>query len=200
MSPGLDQFWHAFIPLFVAFDGVGLLPIFWALSHRLAPAQRRRAVSEAVVTAALVAVGFLLVSRFVFALMGLEFADVMVAGGAILLVICLRDLLLPDAPPKGSYASPGMVPVGVPLLAGPAALTTLVLVRDRYGWGLTLGALTANMLVIWVILASTERLMARLGQEGAQVISKIASLILTAFGVMLIRQGVSAMLALQGSP
>ncbi|MBI3320955.1 MAG: MarC family protein [Candidatus Omnitrophica bacterium] len=186
----MEQFWHAFLPLCVAFDGIGLLPLFWALAQRLSPRQRQRAVVEAVGTAWLVAVGFLLVSRFVFALMGLAFADIMVAGGSILFVLCLRDLLLPEKPPRASASSPGVVPLGVPLLAGPAVLTTVLLVRDRYGWLVTLIALSANMGVIWVMLRSSEWLMRRLGRDGAQVISKISSLILTAFGVMLIRHGI----------
>ncbi len=188
----MEQFWYAFIPLFVAFDAVGLLPLFWGLSQRLKPLERRRAVTEAVATACLVGFGFLLVSRFVFALMGLELADIMVAGGAILIVLSLRDLLLPDQPPRGPLQSPGVVPLGVPLLAGPAVLTTLLLVRDRHGWAVTIAALLANMAVVWVVLRGAEGLMRRLGQEGAQVISKIASLILTAYGVMLIRHGLAA--------
>ena len=192
----MEQFWHAFIPLFVAFDGVGLLPVYWGLSHRLNPAQRRRAVTEAVCTASGVAIVFLLISRFVFQLMGLELADLMVAGGAILIVLCLRDLLLTDEPPQGHFPSPGVVPIGVPLLAGPAVLTAVLLVRHRYGWFVTLESLVANMAVVWVMLRSAEWLMHRLGREGAQVISKIASLILTAFGIMLVRQGVMAMMQL----
>lgn len=188
----MEQFWHAFIPLFVALDGMGLLPLFWGLAHRLSAAERQRAVGEAVLTAFIAAVAFLLVSRWLFALMGLELADLMVAGGAILIILSLRDLLMTDAPPAGHYPKPGVVPLGVPLLAGPAVLTTVLLVRSRHGWPMTLIALIANLLVVWVILRSSEWLMRRLGQEGAQVISKVASLILTAFGVMLIRHGVMA--------
>ena len=106
----MEQFWHAFIPLFVAFDGVGLVPLFWALTQRLDVNQRRQAATEAALTALLVAVGFLLISKFVFTLMGLKLEDVMVAGGAILIVLCLRDLLFPEEPPKGTYDSPGVVP------------------------------------------------------------------------------------------
>ena len=190
----MNLFWHAFIPLFVAFDVVGLLPVYWGLTQRLSVKERRRSVSEAVVTAFFVAVIFLLVSRAVFALMGLTLADLMVAGGAILIVLSLRDLLLPDRPPKGRYEHPGVVPLGVPLLSGPAVLTTMLLVRDRHGWLMSLGALIVNMVLVFVVLGSSEALMRRLGREGVQVISKVANLVLTAFGVMLIREGVTAIL------
>jgi multiple antibiotic resistance protein len=195
----MDLFWFAFIPLFVAFDGVGLVPLYWALSHRLTPAGRRQAVTEAVITAAIVAVVFLMVSRFVFNLMGLTVSDVMIAGGVILIVLCLRELLLPEKPPKGDSQSPGVVPLGVPLLSGPAVMTTVLLVRDHYGWQVTLAALAANMAVIWVILSGAERLMQWVGREGSQVISKVSSLVLTAFGVMLIRHGLIMVLR-KGSP
>ena len=188
----MQNFWNAFIPLFVAFDGVGLLPLFWALAHRLGPTARQKAITEAVLTALMVALVFLLVSRYVFALMGLQLSDVMVAGGAILIVLCLRDLLLPvpEKAPEGKDQSLGVFPLGVPLLAGPAVLTTVLLVRDQYGRLSTLLALGANMALVWLILRSSDWLMQRLGREGAQLISKIFSLILTAFGVMLIRRGI----------
>ena len=191
----MERFWHAFIPLFVALDGVGLLPMFWGMASRLSPRQRQRVVTEAVATAFLVTVGFLLISRWVFELLGLEFTDLMVAAGAILLVLALRDLLLPDLRPKEQSDSPGVVPLGVPLLAGPAVLTTSLLVRDRYGWPLALLVLVTNLALAWLILRSSDWLMKRLGRDGAQVISKIFSLILTAFGIMLIRQGITTFLS-----
>ena len=189
----MKQFWHAFVPLFIAFDVVGLLPVFWALSQRLTPRQRERAATEAALTALAVAAAFLGVSRPVFSLMGLQLADVMVAGGAILLALSLRELLLPAKVARVRDVRLGVVPLGVPLLAGPAVMTMVILVRERYGWQATVAALALNMIVVWVLLRSCEWLMRQLGRDGAEVISKITSLILTAFGVMLIREGIMAM-------
>jgi len=195
----MEQFWHAFIPLFVALDGIGLLPVFWGLTQSLRRAERARAVQEAVVTAFVVAIGFLLLSRFIFALMGLHLADVMAAGGAILLVLSLRDLLLSAEAPSATSRTPGVVPLGVPLLTGPAVLTTVLLVRDRHGWAVTLTALLMNLALVWLTLQASEWLLRRLGREGAVVISKIASVVLSAYGIMLIRQGVTMMLRLAGT-
>ena len=191
----MEHFWHAFLPLFVALDGVGLLPLYWGLARPLSLGQRRQAVGEAVLTAFLVAVGFLLVSRFVFALMGLALADVMIAGGAILIALCLRELLVPESAPAIERPSPGMVPLGVPLLCGPAVLATVLLVRDQLGWTVAIAALLANLAIIWGILRGAGWLMGKLGAYGAEVISKISSLILTAYGVMLIRRGIVGLLA-----
>ncbi len=197
MYPEIERFWHAFIPLMVALDGIGLLPVFWGLTHRLDASQRQRAATEAASTALLVTLGFLLVSRFIFSLMGLRAADLMIAGGTILMCLSLRDLLIPETAPHGLYASPGIVPVGVPLLAGPAVLAAVVLVRDRYGWGLTLAALASNLAIVWIILRLSSWLIRGLGQEGSQVISKIANLVLAAFAVMLIREGITALIVVE---
>jgi multiple antibiotic resistance protein len=185
----MDRFWHAFLPLFVALDGIGLLPVFMGLTHRLSTGQRRSAANQAVVTALLATTGFALLGAQIFELMGLAFADVMVAGGTILIVLCLRDLLFSDEPPRGEHPHPGVVPVGVPLLAGPAVLTTVLLVKDQVGWTLAMVSLLLNMALVWIILSASSWLMRWLGREGAQLMSKIFSLILTAFGVMLIRRG-----------
>lgn len=193
MDPLLKTFLLAFVPLFVALDGLGLLPFFWALARPLDLAARRRAAQEAVLTALIASLCFLLVSRFVFTLMGLTLADVMVAGGLILAVLCLRDLIWPEGVKEGHYPNPGVVPLGVPLLAGPAALTTVLVIRDQHGWQMTLLALFAAMFIIWLILRASEWLMRVMGKEGADVVSKVASLMLTAYGVMLIRHGVLLM-------
>lgn len=195
----MEQFWHAFIPLFVALDGIGLLPVFWGLTQSLNRAERARAVREAVITAFVVALGFLLLSGVIFTLMGLHLADVMMAGGAILLVLSLRDLLLSEDAPNGKSRTPGVVPLGVPLLTGPAVLTTVLLVRDRHGWVVTLSALLINLVFVWLVLHASGWLLRRLGREGAQVISKIASVVLSAYGIMLIRHGVTMMLRLPGT-
>lgn len=192
----MDAFLYAFIPLFVAFDGGGLLPIFWTLTSRLAPSERRKAVREAVLTALAVTGVFLLVSKTLLSLMGISLEDIMVAGGGILIVICLKDLLWPpDVEDAGApTVNPGVVPLGVPLLAGPAVLTTVLLVRDQHGWGITILSLITNLAVVWLTLRLSDRLLKLIGPEGSQVISKSFNLILTAYGVMLIRRGLVGMI------
>jgi multiple antibiotic resistance protein len=191
----MEQLWLAFIPLFVAFDAIGLVPVFWGMAHSLSKERRRQAVIDAVLTAFFVSIGFLLVSRSVFSILGLQIADIMIAGGAILIVLCLRDLLLPEEKLPSVSGSLGVVPLGVPLLAGPAVLATMLLVRDQFGWSITLVALAMNMVIVWLILGLAESMHRWLRPEGALVISKIFSLILTAYGVMLIRRGLVAIVA-----
>lgn len=187
----MERFWLVFIPLFVAFDVLGLLPVYWALAQGLPSAQRRHAVHNAVIVAFVVALAFLFVSKSVFVLLGIEMADVMVAGGVILFVLALNDLLRPEKVQYGSAEAIGVVPLGVPLIVGPAVLTTTLLLRERYGVRITMGSLSLNIFLVWIVLQLADWLMGRLGREGAKVVSKVSNLVLAAFAVMLIRHGLT---------
>lgn len=189
----MERFWLSFIPLFVAFDAIGLVPIYWSLAHRLPSDERRLAVHQAVLVAFIVTLAFLWLSGLVFEAMGLQMSDLLIAGGIILFVLSLNELLHPEKTQYAEAESIGAVPLGVPLMAGPAVLATALLLRERYGLWPTVGALAANTLVMWATLQVAERVMARLGQRGAMVVSKVFSLVLAAFAVMLVREGLTLM-------
>ena len=185
----MERFWLAFIPLFVAFDAIGLLPIYWGLAQGLSKAKRRQAVNWAVLVAFGAAVVFLLISQALFALLGVQLPDVMIAGGIVLFVLALHDLLSQGQARAGSIEAIGVVPLGVPLIVGPAVLTTILLVRERSGMGLTLASLSLNIVLSWLALRMSDRLIEWLGREGSRVVSKVFSLVLASFAVMLIRHG-----------
>ena len=186
----MERFWLAFIPLFVAFDVLGVLPVYWGLAHGLSESERRRAVDDAILVAFCVALAFLWVSGFIFRAMGIDMADLLIAGGIILFMLALNDLIHADKTTvSGSAEAIGVVPLGVPLIVGPAVLTTVLLTRQRYGLWSTVAAVTLNVLIVWGILHAANRVMRWLGPGGARVISKVFNLVLAAFAVMLVRQG-----------
>jgi len=82
------------------------------------------------------------------------------------------------------------VPIGVPLIAGPAVITTAIVAVDLYGATVTVLALLANFAVCWLVLAYVTALSSLLGRTGARALSKIISLLLAAIGVHLVRQGI----------
>ena len=195
MKAMLESFWVAFIPLFVAFDVIGLLPVYWALAQGVSASQRRQMVHVAVMVAFFVSATFLVGSRWVFTRLGIGLPDVLIAGGVILFMLMMNDLIRPEKTFggfAGSADSLGAVPLGVPLITGPAVLTTILLVREQLGWRPTLAALSLNVLIVWGMLEQAERLMGWLGPTGSRVLSKVASLVLAAFAVMLVRHGVLA--------
>jgi len=84
----------------------------------------------------------------------------------------------------------GVVPLGMPLIVGPGVLTTSLLLVGQHGYGATIGAFFVNMVIVLVVLASSDRILRLLTPAGAAAAAKIASLFLAAIGVMMLRIGV----------
>jgi multiple antibiotic resistance protein len=179
----------AWIPLFVALDPIGIVPIFLGMTTGIEESRRRRIMLQAVWTAAIVAVGFMFLGKMIFAALGISVNDFKVAGGLILLVLASRDLLRtgPNAAPLSDDF--GVVPLGLPLIAGPATLTTLLILMDSVKIPFTLAALIINLCLVSLALHFSDRLAKWIGMTGLTAISKIISLLLAAIGVSMIRQG-----------
>lgn len=198
MLTSLRPLLQTFIPLFVAVDVVAVVLIYLSLGKPLDEAERRRLVRDSTVTGAAVGVGFLLIGDAILQFLGVTVGDFQVAGGLLLLVLSIHDLLHPDLPsrqPGGAHW--GVVPLGVPLIAGPAVLTTLLTVARTYGYTTTLIAFGLNLLIVWVALRWAELIGRVLGDAGSRAITKVFSLLLAAIAVTFVRRGVLAALAMQ---
>lgn len=189
----------AFIPIFIAMDAVGVLPILLGLSESMMAKERTRMVRYAMLTALGLGLGFIAVGKLVFILMGIEVADFLVAGGLVLFILAARELITErreQIPADGEMI--GIVPLGTPLIVGPAVLTTLLLLIDRYEGALGITAVIiafiANLTIAWLIFAQGNRIASFLGRGGLRAASKIAMLLLTAIAVMMIREGVTQIL------
>ncbi len=187
----MNKFWLCFVPLFVAVDAVGVLPLFMGFTEGFKRQKVNKIILQSVLTAAMVAILFLAIGRAVFKLLGFTIADFMIAGGALLFAFSLRDLLSMDKRRRiGDIESLGSVPIGVPLIVGPAVLTTVLLLMNNYGIGVTVLATVVNILIAGFIFLSSESIYRVLVKAGAKTVSKIASLLLAAIAVMMIRKGI----------
>ena len=191
----MEIFWRCFVPLFVAVDVIGVLPLFVGLTEELDGPRRQRVIVQSIITAAVVALAFLGFGPVVLEFLGITVADFMIAGGILLLAISLSDLLTGEK--KQRQADPdslGAVPIGIPLLAGPAVLTTCILLASLHGRLITGLALLANLALVGLAFFFARPITGFLGRTGSKAFSKVASLLLAAIAVMLIRKGISAFL------
>ncbi len=186
-----------FIPIFVAVDVLGILPIFFSLVESLEFSERKRVISQSVVTASAVGLGFMFLGKAVFLIIGLLVADFKIAGGLVLLVLSLMDLLSPEKKRREPTSSMGVVPLGTPLIVGPAVLTTIIMLIDIYGIIPTITSFIVNMLIVWFVFVNSDYIIRILGNAGSKAISKVASLILASIGVMMVRKGITDILKLQ---
>jgi multiple antibiotic resistance protein len=184
----------AFIPLFVAVDAVGLLPVFLSLTQGMEEGEKRRVIYQSTLTGGLLAVGFVFLGRIIFRLLGIAMGDFLIAGGAILFCIAMIDILSPVSETRRPSADLGAVPLGTPLIAGPAVLATSLAIIEEYGLWATLISVVLNIALCGVLLGLSGVLLRFLGKPGSRALSKITSLLLGAIAVMLIRKGITALL------
>ena len=195
----MDEFLLAFVPLFVAVDALGTLPLFLGLTHNLASKDMRRIAWRSVLAAAVIALAFAAGGPPLLELLGITVEDFMIAGGLLLLALAVRELLTEkELAHRIDGAGLGVVPLGVPLVAGPAVFTTSILLVDQYGLILVSLAIAANMLIAWLVFRFAPTLRRILGSSGASIASKIANLLLAAIGVMMIRRGIEGLFAVAG--
>ncbi|MEY4925021.1 MAG: hypothetical protein RL598_1540 [Verrucomicrobiota bacterium] len=194
MTEMLTKFMQAFIPLFVAIDPIGLVAIFLGLGQNVAPAQRQKIADQATWTGGLVALGFLFLGQSVFKAVGISVSDFQIAGGLILFILAAKDLIQSAAEPEKLPEDFGVVPLGMPLIAGPASITTLLVLAQTQaiGLGVTLVALVVNLGIVVFALHYSVWLGQKISATGLRAISKIVSMLLAAIAVNMIRRGWSS--------
>ena len=192
MAGVTDRFLQAFIPLFVAMDPVGLAAIFLGLGQGVIPQQRQRIARQATVTGGAVALFFLFLGASVFKALGISASDFQIAGGSILFILAVRDLMHSAAEPEKLPTDFGVVPLGMPLIAGPALITTLLLLAETVGVTIVLAALFSNLFLVMLSFRFSDQLGRLVGRTGLRAISKIIAMLLAAIAVSMIRNGLGS--------
>jgi multiple antibiotic resistance protein len=189
----MHDFWAAFIPLFVSIDAFGLVPVFLALTLGMSAARRRQVTFEATTFALVICVGFMFLGNATFRFLGISPADFRIAGGILLLVLAIIDLLTPGKPAVPEHATVGLFPLALPLIAGPATLTTtLVLAARPHGYALGSLSLAVNFAILLAALLGADRIGRIVGMNALRAVSKLVMVLLAAIAVNLIRTGVAA--------
>ena len=185
----IEKFLLAFIPVFVAIDPIGLVAIFMGLGTNASHEHRKHQAFLGLLTGLLVSIGFIFLGKAIFAALGITVADFQVAGGLILLALAVRELVGYGRADRDTDNEFGVVPLGMPLIAGPALLTALLILIDSVGVVYTLLSLIVNLAIVAVALCNAERFARLMGRQGLRGVSKIIALLLAAIAISLIRRG-----------
>lgn len=183
------DFLYTFIPIFVAMDITGMIPVYLSLTRGLSEEEKRRVSLQALVTSFVISVAFIAVGRWIFQVLGISVADFEIAGGLLLLVLAIVELLSRGPRESVPDAHVGPVPLGIPIIVGPAVLTSLIILIPLRGYGVTLAALLANLVLVSVAFHQSRRLIQWFGEDGLRAASKVIILFLAAIGVSMIRRG-----------
>ncbi|OGI53091.1 MAG: MarC family transcriptional regulator [Candidatus Muproteobacteria bacterium RIFCSPHIGHO2_02_FULL_65_16] len=202
-----DLFVDFFIILFVVVDPVGLAPIFAALTHGDTPAERRKTALKGTVIAGMIMLVFALFGDGLLRALGIGMPAFQMAGGALLFLLAVEMVFARHSGLRSTtdreqkeaehkkYIS--VFPLAVPLIAGPGALTTVLLMVGRHDgdWRIMTIVLAVALLVLLVTLIAllfAARIMKVLGETGANVVTRVLGIVLAALAVQFILDGVQA--------
>ncbi|MBS4061483.1 MAG: MarC family protein [Bacteroidetes bacterium] len=191
----MTSFFATIIPIFVAINAPGVLPIYISVTEDISPSERKRVARQSVFTALLITIAFVFVGKIILSSLSIEVEDFMIAGGILLLVISISDILKFGESKGVASSTLGVVPLGTPLLAGPATLTTSLILVGNYGYIPVILSLVVNLFIAWLILHKADSIIRLIGINGSRAIAKVSSLLLAAIAVKLIRTGIFMVIA-----
>lgn len=189
---------ESFLPLFVAIDVIGILPIFVGVTQGMAEKDRNRLAMQATLAALVLAMLILFTGELIFKALGITLNDLRIGGGLVLLILSINDLLFSDLqrrnPADEKEYTIGVVPIGIPLMMGPSALTTIMVSQQNFGYLPALISLVLNLLIVLVVFHYGVRLLNLMGSGATKAIAKVISLFMTAIAVAMIRAGITGIL------
>jgi MarC family membrane protein len=191
------QFLSAIILLLLVVDPFGNVPLVNAMLADVPLARRRGVVVRECGIAFVVLAAFMAFGPEILAVMHLSETSLAIAGGVILFMIAIRMVF---AHPEGAFGlqkgrgEPLVVPLAIPLIAGPSALATVMLLasREPRQLGMLAAALVVAMAVATAVLLAGERLQRWMGDRGMQAMARLMGLILTAIAVEMLLGGIRA--------
>lgn len=191
LTDWFQPFLLSFVALFVAIDCIAVVPLYLNLTNNLAEGGRSKLLRKALLTAGVLALIFLLLGNFIFKLFGITEADFKIGGGIVLLTISVLDLVTANIDERrGAGEDAGVVPIGIPLIMGPAALTSILVSSKSYGFWVTLLSLITNLLIVWLVFSKSKVIRRVMGDGASKAMGKVASLFLAAIAVAMIRSGI----------
>ncbi len=180
----------AFITLFVVMDPAGNVPIFIAVTRSMSNEERKKELNNAVVVATLLLLVFAFLGRFVLNALNISLESFKVAGGILLLLVSFDLLREHKFVMREASQGIGAVPIGTPLLAGPGAITTVMVIMQSRGVITTLFAIFSAIIATMFILRQSDWLYSIMGKEGSEVLSRVMGILVAAIAIEFIKQGV----------
>src|SRR5208283_5012578 len=183
---------RAAIALFIIVDPFGNIPIFVGLTEKIPDAQEKKVYNTAILVGMALLLVFAFTGQEILTLFGLSIYSFEVAGGILLLIIAIRILITGSMHENvESPESLGAVPIAIPLLVGPGAITTTIFDLQAYGIVIAILAVLIVLSLTWVILRHINGIYRFLGKTGSLVIARVMALLIAAIAVQYILTGVT---------
>lgn len=184
-------FIHALVGVFVIVNPFGNVPLFISLTQKLTPVERKNAIAKSVVIATAILLVFALIGKVLFDLLNVTLDSLRIAGGLLLLAIAF-DMLMGRSPASKIDADEGresvaVTPMATPLLAGPGAMTTVMVLMNEADTpvlkGFIMIAILLAMAASFIVLVNCEWVYDAIRKDGARVLTKIMGIVLATIAV-----------------
>ncbi len=188
--PMNKNLFFSFISIFVAIDPIGILPFFIEFSGR--ETKKKKIIYQSLFTAGAVGFSFIFFGSGILRALRIRVSDFQIAGGIILFVLAINDIFVERK--FGMLKDAGVVPLGVPLIVGPATLTTILLLNDLFGVFVTSISFLLNLFLLFLIMKFSENIFSFLGEKTLKATGKVISIFLASIGIMLVRLGIESII------
>ena len=184
------------ISLFVVVNPIGKVPLFVTLTERMEKQNKKLVSKNAIITTAVLLTVFAVAGIQLLSIFGISIYSFMVAGGILLFIISIEFLTHGEWRYSGSSLSgdSGIVPLAFPLLAGPGAITTVMISLQAYGWIVSIISIVFVVLVTYLVLHVENPLLKILGSRGSTVTTRIFAIFLAAIAVQYVVEGLKQLL------
>lgn len=176
--------------LFIVLDSVGNIPLFYSITEKMSSEERAKAFTRSIIVASILLTIFAIAGYHIFSWYGSSFADFKIAGGILLLLIALGEILGRIEAEQLRSEEIAVVPMATPLLAGPGSIYTVIYLNSTYGLLPTLLSIAFNTGIAYAILLKSNLILEKAGRNTLLALARILAFLLAVFAVTMIRSGV----------
>lgn len=178
------------IQLLAVVEPFGIIPILISMTRKMETQTRKAMSKTAAVTSAILLMIFGIAGIEILSIFGITINSFMVAGGTLLFIVSLEimrhgELRNIEKELRGT----GIIPIAFPLIAGPGAITAVIISHQNYGILITILSIIIVIIITYIILRSINPIYRILGDRGSEVISRIFAVILAAIAIQYIVEG-----------
>ncbi len=193
----LTTFLHIFIPLFVVVDPFAAMIMFIGYARNASNVERRRIVNDASLTSLLILVFFAFLGYYILLYFGISIAALEIAGGILILLSSVEMVTEGDKPAGSKKKSSqneqgkdmGIVPLGTPLLAGPGAISLVIILMHDYNWVYVIISIILVSVVTYILFASSSIIYDIIKEKGARALTRVFGVLVAGFAIQYILNG-----------
>ncbi|HRR95509.1 MAG TPA: MarC family protein, partial [Candidatus Ratteibacteria bacterium] len=190
----LNEIIKTSIMLFIVIDAIGGIPIFISLVPDMSEDEVKKVVNLAIIVSFFILLFFGVIGRWILYLFNINLEEFKIAGGFLLLIIALDEIfnILPER--KYPKEELGIVPIGCPLLAGPGAITVILVILYRFNFPQNYIIMSVSVVIVtlvnWIILSRLINIKRIFGRKGILLLTKLMGIILAGISINFLASGI----------